>query len=40
MAVCLAGCAFVTFFKRKDAMAAQAALHGVKMLPGVSADDQ
>jgi len=28
----------VTFYKRKDATAAQAALHGVKTLPGVSTD--
>jgi len=37
---CLAGCAFVTFFKRKDATAAQAAIHGAKTLPGVSLDIQ
>jgi CUG-BP- and ETR3-like factor len=30
------GCAFVTFYKRKDAIAAQTALHGIKIMPGVS----
>ena len=33
---CFAGCAFVTFFKRSDAMTAQTALHGKKVLSGVS----
>lgn len=32
----ITGCCFVTFYRRKDAMEAQGALHNVKTLPGVS----
>ena len=34
--VCNAGCCFVTFYKRKDALQAQNDMHNIKSLVGVS----